>query len=81
MCDEGNEARQYKLLNTAFEINLSTPCNDFIANAILHDVDCSEIQSKNNLTFLEYIESYVNSYVRQSELDYKKDNQNHSDIF
>ena len=74
MCDKENEARQYKLLNTAFEINLSTPCNDFIANAILHDIDCSEIQSKNNLSFLEHIESYVNSYVRQSELDYKKNN-------
>ena len=74
MCDEENEARQYKLLNTAFELNLSMPSNRLIANAILHDIDCSETQSKNNLSFLEDIGSYVNNYVLQSELDYKKDN-------
>lgn len=74
MCDEEYEARQYKLLNTAFEINLSMPSNDLIANAILHNINCNENQSKNNLSFIEHIELYIGRYVQQSELDYKKDN-------
>lgn len=69
-----NEARQHKLLNTAFELNLSMPSNDLIANAIFYDKDCSESQSKNNLSFLSQIESYIDHLVRQTELDYKKDN-------
>ena len=74
MAYEKDESHQHRLLNTAFELNLSMPTNDLIANAIFYDKDCNEIQSKNNLSFLSLIESYIDRLVRQSELDYKKDN-------
>ena len=71
-----DEARKYKLLNTAFESNLSMPTIDMIARQIFLQKPCSEIQSQNNLRFLNKVEFAICDYVYHAytQLDYKTDN-------
>lgn len=69
-----DEARKYELLNTAFERNLSKPTNEQIENLVFFSQSCTDIQRENNYAFLTKIEEEINSYVRKSEIDYKKDN-------
>ncbi|MGP9689518.1 hypothetical protein ACT3TH_10190 [Psychrobacter sp. AOP22-C1-C5] len=69
-----DEARKYQLLNTAFELNLSKPTYEQIANLVFFDNDCTDAQRENNYTFLTNIDEAINRYVQNSEIDYKKDN-------
>lgn len=67
-----DEARKYQLLNTAFELNLSKPTYEQIANLVFFDNDCTDAQRENNYTFLTNIDEAINRYVQNSEIDYKK---------
>lgn len=74
MTDKESEARQHKLLNTAFYHNLSMPAVDMIYTQIFLQKPCSEIQNKNNRYFLNKVEIAICDYVSHAQLDYKTDN-------
>lgn len=69
-----DETHEYKLLNTAFNNNLSMPTVNMINRQIFLQKPCSEIQSKNNLCFLGKVEVAICDYVYHAQLDYKTDN-------
>ena len=69
-----DEVRKYKLLNTAFEHNLSKPTHEQIENLVFFNNDCTDIQRQNNYIFLANIEEAINDYVQKSEIDYQKAN-------
>lgn len=67
-------ARKYKLMYKYFELNLSKPMSSQIAKTMLFDNECSEIQSKNNLSFLSRVRGNIFTFLQQNALDYEEQN-------
>lgn len=68
-------ARQYKLLDTAFELHLSKPTNSQIARLMLFHEDCTDAQRENNYSFLARVEELIYNYIYKCELDFQEDNE------
>lgn len=71
MSNKEDEARSHKLMYKAFELNLSKPSQRQLASAILYDNDCNDLQSNNNLSFLQKVEKALSEYVYGIELNFK----------
>ncbi|HCR88242.1 MULTISPECIES: hypothetical protein [Psychrobacter] len=67
-----DEAHKHQLLNTAFELMLSQPTNEQVARLVFFDNDCTDVQSKNNYSFLAGIEAGIDNHIHELEIDYQK---------
>ncbi|MGE6361862.1 hypothetical protein [Psychrobacter glacincola] len=65
--DADTDSVSYKILSKS----LLQPYTTLISEAILDDKNCDEVQSANNLMFLEYIETAISNYV--SDYDFNLD--------